>query len=310
MPKASPRHDDRPAVSVFDPHVIARIERLELRARRLVEGFMIGIHRSPYHGISTDFAEHRHYVQGDDTRHLDWKIYARSDRFYVKKYEQDTNLEARFLLDASRSMFFAGEGAAMSKFEYAATLVASLAYLLHRQGDAVGLVLFDDRIREFLPPGATLRHYRHLTDTLERASPGGDTALGDALKKIGSQFRRRGLVVVVSDFLDDIAPLAEGLGLHDCEGNEVILFRIEDPVERTLPFRGPSVLLGLEGEQRIRCDPRDLRGQYLAHRARHIGELHDACRQHGFMMEEAPTDAPLDGVLQGFLSTRAEVFRR
>src|SRR5262249_6251403 len=171
------------------------------------------IHRSPYRGISTDFAEHRLYAQGDDTRHLDWKIYARVDRFYVKKYEQDTNLEARFLVDCSRSMSFRSDEAALSKFEYAATLTASLAYLLHRQRDAVGLTLFDSDLRTTLPPRATYANFRHLAETLEKAAPGEDTGLGSALYKVGLQGQRRGLVVVVSDFVDDLDRLGEALGL-------------------------------------------------------------------------------------------------
>jgi uncharacterized protein (DUF58 family) len=297
-------------MNVFDPHIIARIERLELRARRLVEGYMIGIHRSPYRGISTDFAEHRHYVQGDDTRHLDWKIYARSDRFYVKKYEQDTNLEARFLVDCSRSMFFRSDGAAMTKFEYAATMTASLAYLLHKQRDAVGLTLFDSDLRTALQPRASYSHFQHLARTLEEAGPGGDTALGKTLKKLGLQIQRRGLVVVISDFLDDLTPLAEGLGLHDSEGNEVILFRVEDPAEKAFPYGGPTVFLGLENEGKLLCDPRDLRNHYLAEREAHVRGLYEACRQHGFMMEDAPTDAPLDSVLSGFLNMRAQFLHR
>ena len=297
-------------MSIFDPHIIARIERLELRARRLVEGYMIGIHRSPYRGISTDFAEHRHYVQGDDTRHLDWKIYARSDRYYVKKYEQDTNLECRLLVDCSRSMFFRSDEAALTKFEYAATLAASLAYLLHKQRDAVGLSLFDSDLRATLPPRATYGHFRHLTETLEQTTPGADTALGTALKKAALQARRRGVVVIVSDFVDDLTPLAEGLGLHDCEGNEVILFRIEDPAEKAFPYGGPTIFLGMENEGKLLCDPRDLRNHYLAERERHVGGLHEACRQHGFMMEDAPTDGALDTLLSGFLNMRSALFRR
>ena len=297
-------------MNVFDPHIIARIDRLELRARTIVEGFMLGIHRSPYHGISTDFAEHRHYVQGDDTRHLDWKVYARSDRFYVKKYEQDTNLEARFLVDCSRSMFFKSADAAMSKFEYAATLVASLAYLLQKQRDAVGLTLFDNALRTTLPPRATFAHFRHMTDTLENATPGGDTALGNALKKLGMALRRRGLVIVVSDFLDELDDFGHGLALHAVEGNEVILFRVEDPEEKEFPYRGSTLFLGMENEGRMLCDPLDLRREYLVERERHIARLYDACRRHGFMMEEALTDQPLDGMLSGFLNMRAALFRR
>ena len=297
-------------MNVFDPHIIARIDRLELRARSIVEGFILGIHRSPYHGISTDFAEHRHYVQGDDTRHLDWKVYARSDRFYVKQYEQDTNLEARFLVDCSRSMFFKSADVAMSKFEYAATLVASLAYLLQKQRDAVGLTLFDNALRTTLPPRATFAHFRHMTDALEAATPGADTALGSALKKLGLALRRRGLVVVVSDFLDELDDFGEGLALHGVEGNEVILFRIEDPEEKAFPYRGTTLFLGMENEGRMVCDARDLRREYLAERERHIARLYDACRRHGFMMEEALTDGPLDGMLSGFLNMRAALFRR
>lgn len=271
---------------------------------------MIGVHRSPFRGISTDFAEHRHYVQGDDTRHLDWKIYARSDRYYVKKYQQDTNLECRFLVDCSKSMFYKSDEAALSKFDYAATLVASLAYLLHKQRDSVGLTLFDGQMRQALPPRSSYSHFQHLTGTLEKVEPGPDTDLAAAVRKLGLQISRRGMVVLVSDFLDDLDSFGEGLGLHDAEGNEVILFHIEDPAEREFPWAGPSVLLGTENEGKLLCDPRDLRNEYLAQRERHISALYQAARQHGYMMEEAATDQPLDGLLSGFLNARAELFRR
>jgi uncharacterized protein (DUF58 family) len=294
----------------FDPHIIARIEQLELRARQVVEGFMVGIHRSPYRGISTDFAEHRLYAQGDDTRHLDWKIYARVDRFYVKKYEQDTNLEARFLVDCSRSMFFRSEEAALSKYAYAATLTASLAYLLHKQRDAVGLTLFDSSLRATLPPRATYANFRLLSETLEKAAPGDDTGLASALHKIGLQGQRRGLVVVVSDFVDDLDRLGEALSLHAGKGNEVLLFRIEDPAEASFPYQGPSVLLGMEKEGKLLCDPRDLRNAYLAARQRHVQALAESCRQHGCIIEEAPTRAPLDTMFAAFLDMRLALFRR
>jgi uncharacterized protein (DUF58 family) len=297
-------------MSIFDPNVIARIEQLELRARQVVEGFMVGVHRSPYRGISTDFAEHRLYAQGDDTRHLDWKIYARVDRFYVKKFEQDTNLEARFLVDCSRSMFFQSDGAALSKFDYAATLTASLAYLLHKQRDAVGLTLFDSDLRTTLPPRATYTNFRHLIATLEKASPGADTGLGSALRKIGLQSQRRGLVVVVSDFVDDLEYLGEALSLHTGKGNEVLLFRIEDPEEESFPYRGPTVFLGMEKEGKLLCDPRDLRSAYLAARQKHVQRLAELGRQHGCLIEEAPTHAPLDSLLAGFLDIRRELLRR
>ena len=296
--------------NIFDPKVIASIDRLELRARRLVEGFMVGIHRSPYRGVSTDFAEHRLYAQGDDLRHLDWKVFARSDHFYVKRYEQETNMEVRFLVDCSRSMFFKGGDAALTKFEYASTLAASLAYLLLKQNDAIGLNLFDRDVRSALPPRATMAHFRHITDMLEAATPGDDTGLGNALKKTAIQIKRAGMVVVISDFLDHLSPFSESLSLLDFEGNEVILFRIEDPWEKTFPFRGRTMFLGMENEGKLLCDPLDLKTHYLKERERNVTGLYDICRRHGFFMEQVLTTDSLDGMLAGFLNARAGVRAR
>ena len=296
--------------TVFDPKVVGRIERLDLKARRLVEGFMLGIHRSPYRGVSTDFAEHRHYVQGDDTRHIDWKIYARSDRYYVKKYEQETNMEVRFLLDCSKSMFFRGAEDRPTKFEYGATLVASLAYLLMGQHDSFGLLLFDREVKSALPPRSTYAHFKVMTDMLEKAAPGADTGLGNVIKKMGAQIRRRGMLVLVSDFVDEMKPLAEGLGLLHGKGCDVILFHVEDPWERDFPFSGQTIFRGVEGEGKLNCDPRDLRGHYLKERKRHLDELYGACRQHGYFLEETPTSEPLDNILWSFLNLREATKRR
>jgi uncharacterized protein (DUF58 family) len=207
-------------------------------------------------------------------------------------------------------MFFKGEAAAMSKFDYAATLVASLAWLLHKQRDAVGLTLFDSELRLQLPPRASYSHFRQVVEAMEKATPGADTGLGQVLKKVGMQIRRRGLVVVVSDFVANLAGFGEALGLHDGEGNEVVLFRIEDPDERLFPYRGAALLRGMENEGELLCDPRDLRNSYLAARERHVQALYQSCRRHGFMVEDVPTDAPLDGMLSGFLNLRSALFRR
>lgn len=296
---------------LFNPQIIGRIERLELKARRLVEGFMTGIHKSPYRGVSTDFAEHRHYVQGDDTRHLDWKIFARCDKFYVKKYESETNLEARFVLDTSRSMFFSSDPQFPSKFEYASLLVASLAYLVFNQHDAIGLNLFDRDVRTTFPPRASYSQYKLITDTLEKTEPGtDDTDLGNVLKKLSLQVKRRGMVVIISDFLDDVETFAEGLSLLAYRGNDVLLFRIEDPTEKDFSFTGQTVFLGMEGEGNVICDPRDLRLHYLDERERHVSELYGACRRNGFLMEEAATNAPLEDMLAGFLNFRTATGRR
>ena len=213
----------------FDPQVFAAVERLELRARRLVEGFMLGAHRSPFRGVSTDFAEHRLYVQGDDTRHLDWKVYARTDHFYVKRYEQDTNMEVRFLIDGSRSMFFRSDEAPLTKFAYGATLAATLAYLLLGQGDAIGMNLFDRKVRLTFPPRSTMAHFRRIVEALEKAAPGPDTGLAESLRETAMQIKRAGMVIVVSDILAPLDAFAESLGLLNFKGDEVLLFRIGLP---------------------------------------------------------------------------------
>lgn len=291
--------------SFFDPRVFAAVARMDLRARRLVEGFMLGAHRSPFRGVSTDFAEHRLYVQGDDTRHLDWKVYARTDHFYVKRYEQETNMEVRFLIDGSRSMFFRSDEAPMSKFEYGATLAATLAYLLLGQGDAIGLNLFDSDVRLTFPPRSTVAHFRRIVEALEKATPGPDTKLAEALRKTAMQIKRAGMVIVISDFLAPLDSFSEGLGLLNFEGNDVLLFRIEDPCEKMFPYTGRTVFLGSEGEGKLLCDPRDLRQHYLSERERNVRLLYDICRRHAFVMEQVVTTEPLDGLLTGFLNARA-----
>ncbi len=292
---------------VFDPKAIASIDHLDIKAQRLMEGFMLGNHRSPFRGVSTDFAEHRHYVPGDDTRHLDWKVYARADRFFVKKYEQDTNLKAWMLLDCSNSMFFKSEGALMSKYEYAATLLASISYKFYKQQDAIGLMLFDKDVVSMVPPKASFSQFKLMTDTMEKAKPGKDTALGEVIKKLGMQIKQRGMVILASDFLDDIDALSEGLSMLNFEGNEVVLLHIEDPLERSFDFNGQTVFRGLEGEGKLNCNPGDVKAHYLAQREEHIAGLYHACRMQGFFIEQLETSESLESTLPGILNTRSEV---
>ncbi|HLX63647.1 MAG TPA: DUF58 domain-containing protein [Planctomycetota bacterium] len=292
--------------NIFDPHVIGRVKGLELRSMRLVESFLVGMHKSRLRGISTDFAQHRQYVTGDDTRHLDWKVFAKTDRFYVKEYEVETNMPVFFLLDASPSMFFKSDDAAMSKFEYAATIVATLAHLLMQQKDAFGLAIFDEKMRSLLPARSSGAHYRHVLNALESAAPGGTTNLGNALLTLGPQLKQAGLVLIVSDCVDDTDRLGLGFGQMSFAGQDVVLFHIEDPAERDFPFSGQTILLGLEGEGKLLCDPRDLRITYLAERARHINAIRSAALRFGYSMEEMPTDARLDAMLAGMLSLRLD----
>lgn len=294
----------------FDPHVIARVKGFDLRSLRLVESLMAGMHKSRLRGISTDFAQHRPYAPGDDTRHLDWKVFARTDRFYLKEYEAETNMPVRFLLDTSRSMFFQSPEAAMPKFAYAATIVATLAYLLLQQKDTFGLVLFDEKPHTLLPARGSGAHFRSIVRAMSEAAPGGTTALAAALAAIAPQLKHRGLLVVVSDFIADTDHLGDALGQVSFLGQDVVLFHVEDPAERDFPFAGQTIFLGPEAEGKLVCEPRDLRRAYLAERARHLEAIHQLCLRFGYQLEHMPTDARLDAVLAGFLALRQARRRR
>ena len=227
--------------SYFDPGVISQLKGLTVRARRVVEGVMLGMHKSPLRGFSTEFAQHRNYVPGDDTRHLDWKVLAKSDRLFIKQYQQETNLACHFVLDCSESMSYAG-GAALSKYDYAATLLASFAHLVISQQDSVGLSLFAENVRTTLPTKSTFGHLTNMLATLEKVTVTGLTSIGGSLGPIAAQLKRRSLVVILSDFLDDTAPFAYGMNRLRYDGHDVIVLHLADPWEQEFPFEGPSIL--------------------------------------------------------------------
>ncbi len=288
----------------FDPKVIGRIKNLELRSLRLVESFFTGMHKSRLLGISTEFAQHRQYVPGDDVKHLDWKVFAKTDRFYVKQYEAETGMPVTFLIDTSNSMFFKSEEAPMSKFDYAATLLGALAYMLLQQKDTFGLMCFDENVNEVIRARGSGSHFRNCIRVLEGAKPSGHTSLYDAIFSMCGQISQKGLVVIISDFIDDVDRLSLALGQLSFLGQDAVLFQIEDPVERDFPFSGQTIFLGLEDEGRMLCEPRDLRNAYLAERGRHFDEIRQAALSFGYDVEKMYTDAPMDKPLSGFLSLR------
>jgi uncharacterized protein (DUF58 family) len=288
----------------FDPQVLSRIKGYEMRSLRLVESYMSGMHKSKLLGISTEFAQHRQYVPGDETKHLDWKVFAKTERYYVKQYEAETNMPVVFLLDSSKSMFFQSQQAAMTKFDYAATTVCTLARLLSLQKDAFGLGLFDRTIRTIMPPKGSQAHFRNMTHTLENASPGEETDLAEVFMAIAPQLKRRSLLIVVSDFISDLDRLALGLGQISFGNHDVVLFHVEDPQERDFHFRGQTIFLGPENEGRLLCEPRDLRNTYMASRSRHLDKLRHEALRFGYDMEEMPTDARLNETLSKFLALR------
>ena len=246
----------------IDPAIIARLGSMELKARTVVEGFLAGLHRSPFRGFSVEFAEYRQYLPGDDLSTLDWKIYARSDRHYVKKFQEETNLECHVLLDVSASMGYRGS-APMSKVEYGSVLAAALAFLMHRQRDATGLIAFDDRITFRLPAGARAGHLHALLLALERMTCGSQSNVGRPLRQLAEALTKRSLVVLISDLLDEPDPVIRGLQHLKTRGTDVIVFQVLDPHELTFPFRGAARFRDLESAQEVLAEPSSVRTAYL-----------------------------------------------
>jgi uncharacterized protein (DUF58 family) len=295
-----PTPRDRP---FLDPAVVARLGTLELKARTIVEGFLSGLHRSPFKGFSVEFAEYRQYIPGDDLSTIDWKVFARSDRYYVKKFEEETNLDAHLMLDVSGSMGYGST--AMTKFEYAACLAASLAYLMNRQRDAVGLTAFDDKIVEMLPPGSRPGHLRQILITLDRLKLGRETNVSRPLHQIVDSLSKRGMVVLISDLLDDADAVIRGLRHFQYRGNDVIVFQVLDPDEIDFPFDRATKFEDLETSEEILAVPGAVRDHYV----RAMGGLIERYRRElgaaGIDYQLLSTKRPLELALMSYLSTRS-----
>jgi uncharacterized protein (DUF58 family) len=284
------------------PEAIKRIARLDLRARHVVEGFLSGMHRSPYFGQSIEFRQHRQYTFGDDLRYVDWKVWAKQDRYYVKQFEEDTNLRCTLLCDVSNSMRY-GRGP-MNKYEYGCTIAVSLAYLLLRQQDAVGCVAFDDSARMTVPLRTKRNHLDSVIKALELSSPRNKTDLYQILRNTAEGFPRRGLMVLVSDLLVDRDGLFRGLRLLRSRGHDVMVFHVLDDDELDFPFNGPTRFEGLELPDQLRCNPRALREGYLAALGAYLDEVRRGCSRHNVDYALLRTSQPLDAALAAFLSNR------
>ena len=278
------------------------MRNLELRARVVVEGFWNGLHRSPYHGFSVEFTEYRQYSPGDDPRYLDWRVYARSDRYFIKKFEDETNLRCHLLFDQSRSMAYGSAG--YTKGQYAATLAATLAYFLHTQGDAIGLIAFDEDVREYLPARHRAGHLRQIMLALEKPAGGRSTDLSGPISRLTSLVRKRGMVIYISDFLAPIERLEAGLLTLAAGGQEVTVFQVLDPMELSLDLGEASLFEDLESAQRVYIDPTLARRGYQAKLEAHCAAVRAACRQHGIGYHRLSTDQPLELALFEFLQER------
>ena len=287
---------------LLDPLALQRAEALGLQARQIVEGYMAGAHKSPYRGFAVEFSQHREYVPGDDTRHLDWKVLGRSDRYYIKQYEQETNYVAHILLDGSESMKY-GSGK-VTKFDYARTVAACLAYLVLLQRDAASLGIFDTAVRSFYPRTDNLSSIHNMINLLSSFAPEQQTNIAGILNEMARQVKRKGIFILISDFFDDVDEVLRGIQHLRFSGSEVIVFHMLDPYEIEFPFKGTVEFRGLEGAPKIVTKPAELRKSYLKEFNAFVDKLRDGCERNGCNYVQVNTAQRWHEVLSSYLATR------
>ena len=292
---------------MLDPAVVARLAHLDVRARLVVEGFIAGMHSSPFHGFSVEFAEHRPYMPGDPLKNLDWKVWARSDRFLVKQYTEETNLRCHLLLDLSGSMAFRSERASMSKLDYARSLSAALAYLMLQQQDAVGALLFADRPLRYVPARAVRSHLDVLLRTLAGATPEGRTRLGPVLHELAERIKRRGLVVLCSDLMDRPAEVLRGLQHFRHRHHEVVVFHVLDPDEIEFPYTDAATFVDLESGERLTTEPWEIAKRYRERFTAWTDLYRRQCREQRIDYVPLDTRTPFDQALLAYLEKRAQL---
>ena len=293
-----------PSANFLDPAALMTIRNLELRARSVVEGFWHGLHRSPYHGFSVEFTEYRPYTPGDDPRYLDWKLVGRTDRYFIKKFEDETNLRCHLLVDNSRSMTFGSRG--YTKADYARTLAATLAWFLSHQGDATGLLTFDEGVREYLPARHRPGHLRHLMLALEKPANGTATDLVAPLRRIAELVRKRGLIVLISDLLAPAETLEAPLALLTAARHEVVVFQVLDPAELDFNFNTAARFHDLESGRDLFLEPTLARGDYQRRLGEHLATVRATCQRLGISHVQISTAQPLEMALFDFLKVRAD----
>jgi uncharacterized protein (DUF58 family) len=310
MPASVPANSSplRRGEGFVDAKTLMAIRSLELRARVVVEGFWNGLHRSPYHGFSVEFTEYRQYSPGDDTRYLDWRLFARSDRFYLKKFEDETNLRCHLLVDQSLSMNYGSLN--YSKLDYARTLAATLAWFLNEQGDAVGLFTFAGRVHDFLPARHRRGHLRQLMLALEHESEGKSTNLGEPLRRAAELARKRGLMVLISDLLAPVDELERNLGRLTAAGHELVVFQVLDPNEINFDFQNAMLFKDVESQKEIYLDPAAVRSEYQRRLEDHSAGVEGICQNLGFDFHRVITSQPLDLALHDFLRSRSRRGKR
>jgi uncharacterized protein (DUF58 family) len=295
------------ALKILSPKFISELSNMELRARLIVEGFLIGMHRSPYHGFSVEFAEHRQYFPGDDVGNIDWKVYGRSDRLYIKEYEEETNLKAYILIDASSSMGFKRDGS-VSKLDYAGYLAAGLIYLMMKQQDATGLAIYDETVRKFYEPHLTYSYMKLLFTELSGLEPQSKTSTVNALSTLAERIKRRGLIIVISDFLDDTKNVITALKHFRHRKNEVIAFQVLDDAELNLDFPADALFTDMETGERISTQVSAVRAAYRKNVERFVHDLKSRCFENDIDYALLTTTTSFDRALTAYLTRRKKMF--
>jgi len=293
--------------SPFDPVALSKIANMELRARVVADAVMSGIHKSPYTGSSIEFLEHKEYSPGNEIKHIDWKVQAKTDKYYVKQFEEETNLKSYLFIDASGSMGYKSTG--VSKFEYAVTLIISLAYILLRQSDIVGLISFDDKVRQYIPPRSRLSHLHGIINLLSNTTVQGKSNIGEVLKGFAEKIGRRSLIIIVSDFFDDTQKILKQLKYFHSRKNEIVLFHILDPYELTFPFETITFFESIEDDKKILADPKSIKEQYLSEINRFITQFKQSCLENQIDYWLIDSSTPVDQALIQFLAKRESTLR-
>lgn len=288
----------------LNPQTLASLDGLDLQARLVVEGYVAGMHPSPYHGFSVEFAEHREYVPGDDIRHVDWKVWSKTDKLYLKQYEEETNLLLYLLLDTSESMAYSS-GQNVSKLQYAQFVAAALAYMTLQQQDSVGLATFDETVERYLKPAGQPSHLKELFHIMDVSPASQKSDMGTVFHDLAERFKKRGVVAIFSDFFDDVSKIVAGLKHFRHRRHEVIVFHILDPAEVEFPFRDTTLFKGLEGLPEILTEPHALQRAYRAEIGEFLAELKKACRMIDIDYVPMRTDEDLDVPLSSYLASRA-----
>ncbi|MEE9429457.1 MAG: DUF58 domain-containing protein [Melioribacteraceae bacterium] len=291
---------------LLDPSIVAKLKTLELKAKSVVEGFMVGYHKSPYHGFSSEFSQHKPYIQGDSIKNIDWKVFAKSEKYYIKQYEEETNLLAHVIIDTSKSMDYKHD-AEITKFEYAKILGASLINLLLKQQDAVGIALYANELKSYYSPKSKSTYLKTLLTEIEKTQADNITKTSDSLKAIVDKVKKRGMVIIISDFLDDVENVLSALKQFQYKKNEVIVFHILDPIEKNFAFRKDSIFVDMETKEELSTQPIQIQRVYVESMSEYLQSIKTGCNKYGFDYTLVDTTTPFDVALMSFFKKRARL---